>query len=113
MSLVYHIKTALPGLTFKAIEERAIAQEEQALLPRKRAWRMSRLWMSRGNDTSEELERPRLSRLDCVGAPTQSGSGPGLRDFSGGMKIAVPVMTAYRREPLNLLEKSKETSWRW
>lgn len=36
MSMVYHIKTALPGLTFKATEERSIAQEEQALLPRKR-----------------------------------------------------------------------------
>lgn len=36
MPMVYHIKTALPGLTFRATEERLIAQEEQALLPRKR-----------------------------------------------------------------------------
>lgn len=69
--------------------------------------------MSRGNDMSEEPERPWLSRLDCAGAPTQSGSGPGLGDPAGGMRIVVPVMKAYRKESLNFLEKSKETLWRW
>lgn len=49
---------------------------------------------------SEELERPRLSHLDCAGAATQSGSGPGLRDLAGGMSTTVPVMTAYRKKPL-------------
>lgn len=43
---------------------------------------------------SEDPERPRLSGLDCAGAPTLSGSGPGLWERASSMMTATPAVAS-------------------